>query len=142
VTINQFNVILLLLLLMAVVLAVVGAFGLAGTMSINVMERTREIGVLRAVGATGRAVRGIVISEGMLIGLLSWVLGVMLAVPVSRVLSNAVGEAFLRAPLSYAFSLAGAFGWLAGLTLLAVVASALPARRAARLSVREALAYE
>ncbi len=142
VTINQFNVILLLLLLMAVVLAVVGAFGLAGTMSINVMERTREIGVLRAVGATGRAVRGIVISEGMLIGLLSWALGVMLAVPISRVLSNAVGVAFLRAPLSYAFSLAGAFGWLAGLTLLAVVASALPARRAARLSVREALAYE
>ncbi len=142
VTINQFNVILLLLLLMAVVLAVVGAFGLAGTMSINVMERTREIGVLRAVGATGRAVRGIVISEGVLIGLLSWALGVILAVPVSRVLSNAVGVAFLRAPLSYTFSLAGAFGWLAALTLLAVIASVLPARRAARLSVREALAYE
>ena len=75
VTINQFNVILVFLLVMAVLLAVVGALGLAGSMSINVLERTREIGVMRAVGATGRAVRGIVIGEGALIGVLSWFIG-------------------------------------------------------------------
>ncbi len=76
VTISQFNVILVFLLVMAVLLAVVGALGLAGSMSINVLERTREIGVMRAVGATGRAVRGIVIGEGALIGVLSWIIGV------------------------------------------------------------------
>lgn len=142
VTINQYNVILLFLLLMAVLLAAVGAFGLTGTMSINVLERTREIGVMRAVGATGRAVRQIVISEGALIGLLSWAVGLAAALPISRLLSNAVGIAFLGAPLSYTFSLTGAIGWLGVLLLLAIVASALPARSAARLSVREVLAYE
>lgn len=142
VTINQFNVILVFLLIMAVVLGAVGALGLAGTMSINVLERTREIGVLRAVGATGRAVRQIVVAEGALIGLLSWVVGVMLAVPVSRVLSNAVGMAFLRTPLSYTFPATGALLWLLAVILLASFASLWPARSAARLSVREVLAYE
>lgn len=142
VTTNQYNVILVFLLLMAVLLAVVGALGLAGTMSINVLERTREIGVMRAVGATGRAVRRIVIGEGVLIGVLSWLVGAVLAVPVSRFLSSAVGISFLRAPLSYTFSLTGAGVWLIIVMLLAALASLLPARNASRLSVREVLAYE
>ncbi len=142
VTINQFNVILLFLLVMAFVLGAVGALGLAGTMSINVLERTREIGVMRAVGATGRAVRGIVVAEGMLIGLLSWMLGALLAVPISRLLSDTVGIAFLRAPLSYTFSVMGAVYWLAAVLFLAGAASLWPARSAARISVRDALAYE
>ncbi len=142
VTINQFNVILLFLLVMAFILGAVGALGLAGTMSINVLERTREIGVLRAVGATGRAVRQIVVAEGVLIGLFSWVIGTLLAVPISRFLSNAVGVAFLRTPLSYTFSMIGALYWLAAVILLAALASLWPARHAARISVRDALAYE
>jgi putative ABC transport system permease protein len=142
VTINQFNVILVFLLVMAALLAVVGALGLAGAMSINVLERTREIGVMRAVGATGRAVRGIVIGEGALIGVLSWSIGLALAVPISRVLSNVVGVGFLRTPLSYEFSIQGAFIWLAAVLVLSAAASLWPARNASRLSVREVLAYE
>jgi putative ABC transport system permease protein len=142
VTISQFNVILVFLLVMAALLAVVGALGLAGAMSINVLERTREIGVMRAVGATGRAVRGIVVAEGALIGVLSWFIGVLIAVPISRVLSNAVGLGFLRTPLSYEFSLQGALIWLAAVIALSAVASLWPARNASRLSVREVLAYE
>ncbi len=141
-TVNQFNVIVVFLLIMAVLIAVVGALGLAGTMSINVLERTREIGVMRAVGATGAAIRGIVIGEGALIGVLSWSAGLLLALPLSRFLSNAVGIAFLRTPLSYSFSAPGAFIWLAAVLLLAAVASLWPARNASRLSVREVLAYE
>jgi putative ABC transport system permease protein len=135
-------VILVFLLVMAALLAVVGALGLAGAMSINVLERTREIGVMRAVGATGRAVRGIVVAEGALIGVLSWFIGVLIAVPISRVLSNAVGLGFLRTPLSYEFSLQGALIWLAAVIALSAVASLWPARNASRLSVREVLAYE
>jgi putative ABC transport system permease protein len=142
VTISQFNVILVFLLVMAALLAVVGALGLAGAMSINVLERTREIGVMRAVGATGRAVRGIVIGEGALIGVLSWSIGLVLAVPISRLLSNVVGVGFLRTPLSYEFSVQGALIWLVAVLALSAAASLWPARNASRLSVREVLAYE
>lgn len=142
VTINQFNVIVVFLLIMAVLIAVVGALGLTGTMSINVLERTRELGVMRAVGATGAAIRGIVIGEGALIGVLSWLVGLILALPVSQLLSNVVGMAFLRTPLSYRFSVQGALLWLGIILILAAIASLWPARNASRLSVREVLAYE
>jgi putative ABC transport system permease protein len=97
---------------------------------------------MRAVGATGRAVRGIVVGEGALIGVLSWFIGALVAVPISRVLSNAVGFGFLRTPLSYEFSVQGAFIWLAAVIVLSAAASLWPARNASRLSVREVLAYE
>jgi putative ABC transport system permease protein len=139
---SQFNVLVIFLLIMAVLLAVVGGIGLMGTMSLNVLERTREIGVMRAVGATGAAISGIVIVEGVLIGLISWALGVLLAYPLSMGLCNMVGNSILRAPLSYVFSIRGALLWLAIALVLASLASLLPARSASRISVREVLAYE
>jgi putative ABC transport system permease protein len=97
---------------------------------------------MRAVGATGAAIRGIVIGEGAFIGVLSWIVGLLFALPVSRFLSSAVGLAFLRTPLSYRFSVVGALIWLGAVLLLAAIASLWPARNASRLSVREVLAYE
>ncbi len=137
-----FEVIVVLLLLMAVLLAVIGGLGLMGTMSINVLERTREIGVLRAIGASNRSVRRIFMVEGMLIGSLSWVIGTLLAYPLSRLLSQVIGEQFLSAPLNYTFSLYGAGIWLAVVLILSALASFLPAWNASRLTVREVLAYE
>jgi putative ABC transport system permease protein len=138
----QFDLLITFLLLMAGLLGVVGGLGLAGTMSINVVERTREIGVLRAIGGTGAAIRRIVMAEGAIIGLLSWALGALLAAPVSYVLNIAVGEAFLRRPLAFAYSWSGLAIWLAAILIVGLVSSALPAWRASRLTVREVLAYE
>jgi putative ABC transport system permease protein len=138
----QFNVLVIFLLIMAVLLAVVGGIGLMGTMSLNVLERTREIGIMRAVGATGLAISQIVIVEGVLIGLISWAIGFLLAYPLSVGLCNMVGNSILRAPLSYSFSIRGALLWLVIALALASLASLLPARSASRISVREVLAYE
>lgn len=138
----QFNIIIALLLVMAVLLAVVGGLGLMGTMSINVLERTREIGVMRAIGASNGAIRRIVIIEGVLIGVISWLLGTGLAIPLSRPLSDAVGVALLQSPLSYVFSTSGALIWLGVVLLLSALASVLPAWNASRLTVRAVLAYE
>jgi putative ABC transport system permease protein len=139
---SQFGVIVSFLMIMAVLLAVVGGLGLMGTMSINVLERTREIGVLRAVGASNRAVLQIVIVEGVLIGVISWMIGALLAFPLSLLLSNAVGVAFLQMPLDFVFSLRGTAIWLGVVVTLAALASFLPAWNAARLTVRSVLAYE
>lgn len=140
--ISQFDVIIVFLLVMAILLAFVGGLGLTGTMSINVIERRREIGVLRAIGAGSGALARIVISEGLIIGLISWALSLILAFPLSMVLARTVGEAFLRAPVSYRFSTTGALVWLGLVVALATIASLLPARSATRISVREVLAYE
>jgi putative ABC transport system permease protein len=137
-----FDVLVLLLLMMSVLLALVGGLGLMGTMSINVLERTREIGVLRAIGAPNRAVAQVFILEGIGIGLLSWLMGAALAIPMSRGLNEAVGGAMMGTPLTYAYSMPGLWLWLVVVILLSAVASFIPARNASRLTVREVLAYE
>jgi putative ABC transport system permease protein len=113
-----------------------------GTMSINVLERTREIGVLRAIGASNAGVVQVFILEGTAIGLFSWLLGGVLALPLTRLIGNAIGLLILGTPLTYTFSTGGWLLWLALVVVLSAVASFLPARRAARLTVREVLAYE
>ncbi len=139
---NFFTIIISLLLVMGVLIASVGALGLAGTMSTNVLERTREIGVMRAIGATDGAVLRIVLVEGALIGLLSWLAGAALAFPAGYLMSNAVGIALFQSPLTYIFSSNGVTQWLVIVIILATVASYLPARNASKLTVREVLAYE
>ncbi len=139
---TQFGIITSLLMIMAVLIAVVGGLGLMGTMSMNVLERTREIGVMRAIGASDGSILGIVITEGILIGVISWLLGAILAFPISQALSNQVGIIFIGAPFSYVYSIYGALLWLAIAIGLAAFASFLPAWNASRLTVRDVLAYE
>ncbi|MCB0094707.1 MAG: ABC transporter permease [Caldilineaceae bacterium] len=137
-----FDVIILFLLAMAALLGIVGGLGLMGTMSINVLERTREIGVMRAIGASDRSVLRIVLVEGVLIGLISWLIGGLIALPASRILTNVVGNSLLNANPNYIFSTNGALLWLVIVVILAGIASFLPARSASRLTVREVLSYE
>ncbi len=139
---SQFGVVVILLMVMAVLLAIVGGLGLMGTMSINVLERTREIGVLRAVGASNGAVLRIVLAEGVLIGAISWAIGAVLALPLSLLMSDAVGEALMQMPLDFVFSLPGLLIWLIIVVALAALASFLPAWNATRITVRDVLAYE
>ena len=127
---------------LALLTALVGSIGLMGTMSMNVMDRTREIGVMRAIGASDRAVMNMVIVEGMLIGLFGCLFGVLASIPISKVMSDVVTEAIFDAPSRFTFSLTGPIYWLGLVLLLALLASVLPARNAARITIREALAYE
>ena len=139
---TQFNVIVFFLAFMAVLIAVVGGLGLMGTMSMNVIERTREIGVMRAVGANNGAILKVVLVEGLFIGLISWLVGIFIALPVSKLMSDGVGLAFMDAPLSYTFSVQGSLLWLALVLILSGLASFLPSWNASRLTIREVLAYE
>ncbi len=142
-TINTiFDVLIAFLLSMALLLGIVGGLGLMGTMSINVMERTREIGVMRAIGASNSSVLRIVLVEGLIIGLISWAIGGLIALPASRFLTMTVGMVLLQAAPSYIFSVGGAILWLFIVLALAFMASYLPARHASQLTVREVLSYE
>jgi len=137
-----FDIIVYLLSAMGVLIATVGALGLMGTMSTNVLERTREIGVMRAIGATDGAIQRIVIVEGIIIGLISWLIGAVLAYPIGAVISKGVGQVLFNTDLPYTFSSTGVITWFFIVAFLAAIASFLPAWNASRLTVREVLAYE
>jgi putative ABC transport system permease protein len=139
---NQFNILTSLLLTMSVLAGMVGSLGLMGTMSINVLERSKEIGVMRAIGARSSAIIGIFVVEGVILGLLSTVFSIPLSYPGSQLFSDAFGNLLLKAPLNFRYSIVGLFVWMGVIVVLSALASLWPAWRAARISVRETLAYE
>ena len=130
------------LLIMALLTAMVGSMGLAGTMSMNVLERTREIGVMRSIGAVDGEIIKSVLVEGWLIGLMSWLLGVVFSIPITSLLSSIIGLAIFNSPLDFTFTWQGLVLWLGLVLVLSSLASVLPARNAVRLTIREVLAYE
>jgi putative ABC transport system permease protein len=140
--VERFDLITGILSLMAVLIGTVGGLGLMGTMSMNVLERTREIGVLRAIGASDGALHQVIIGEGITVGLIAWGLGSLLSLPLSRLMCNQLGINLLLLPLDYRYAGWAVLIWLGIVTLVSVLASLAPARRAARLTVREVLAYE
>ncbi len=136
------NILVSFLMSMALLIAVVGGLGLMGTMGMNVLERTREIGVMRSIGASNLTIVTMVVFEGLLIGTISWLLGSLLSIPISMVLNTTVGLAFLFVPMDLVISVQGFVYWLIIVWVIAALASLLPALNAARLTVRDVLAYE
>jgi putative ABC transport system permease protein len=137
-----FSTLVLLLLVMALLFIVVGGVGLAGAMSLNVLERTKEIGVLRAIGASSASVTRIILAEGICIALVSWLLAALIALPLSKALGAVIGTSMLSWPLVYVFPPLAVLVWLAAAIVLGAIASYLPARGATQLTVRDVLAYE
>ena len=139
--ISAFNIIITLLLFMAVVIAVVGSISLSGTLSINVLERRREIGVLRAIGASNASIGTLFITEGLLLGWLSW----LIVVPISRLISPILTQGLSQAveiEIVFDYSEPSLLYWLLIISLLAIGASWGPAQRAIQVSIRESLSYE
>ncbi len=139
---QSINVLIVFLLIMALLTAIVGSIGLTGTMSINVLERTREIGVMRTIGAVDSVIMRSVILEGLVIGIITWVLAIAVSFPISSFLLTIVGEAIMGSPMQLVLTPKGILLWLAVVLVLSVLASILPARNAARLTINEVLAYE
>lgn len=135
------GILIAFLVLMATMLATVGVIGLTGTMTINVLESTREIGVMRATGAQHKAIYQIFVTEGVTVGVIAWFFGTLLAYPISYWLVRAL-EVSIGIPLSYVFSWTGVGSWLGLMLLISGFASLAPAFRASQVSVRDAISYE
>ncbi|MEI7847644.1 MAG: FtsX-like permease family protein, partial [Chloroflexota bacterium] len=139
---ESLNILVSFLLVMALLTASVGSMGLAGTMGMNVLERTREIGIMRSIGAVDSEIMRTVIVEGVIIGSISWLLGALLSFPFTYMLSTIVSLAIFNSPIAVHFTWIGFVTWLAVVLVLSALASVLPARNAASLTIREVLAYE
>ncbi|MBM3124428.1 MAG: ABC transporter permease [Chloroflexi bacterium] len=140
--VESLDTLVVFLLIMAVLTAIVGSMGLTGTMGMNVLERTREIGIMRAIGADDRAVMRTVIAEGVVIGMISFGMAVLLSIPFTYLLSTIVSLAVFQTPIDVTFTYLGYAIWLGLVLALSALASVLPARNAANLTIREVLAYE
>jgi putative ABC transport system permease protein len=139
---ESLDILVVFLLIMAVLTAIVGAMGLTGTMGMNVLERTREIGIMRAIGADDRAVMRTVIGEGFVIGAISFVIAIVVSIPLTYLLATIVSLAIFETPIDVIFTWLGYAIWFGLVLLLSVLGSVMPARNAARLTIREVLAYE
>ena len=138
----QFSMLVVLLMSLAGLTAVVGGLGLANTMALNVLERSREIGILRSMGAGRPLLRRLVLAEGLAIAIASGLIGILLSLPLTAILDRVMGGTLLGSPLSFAFAPWAAVAWMALVVVIGVVSCWVPAESAARMTVRAALAYE
>ncbi len=139
---SAFGILIALLMIMVLLLSLVGGLGLMGTMSLNVLERSREIGVIRAFGGSNRAVFRVVVLEGIAIGVMSWAFSLLLAVPLTGLFCTVIGHSFLSMALPFRYAAGGAILWLGLVIMLSAISSSLPAANAVHLTVREVLSYE
>ena len=139
---SQFSITIVMLLSLAVIVALVGGIGLMGSLSISVVERTREIGVMRAIGAQSGTMMGMFVMEGVLQGLWSWAIAVPISLILGKPMANALGQAIFSANLDYAYNFQAVAIWMVIILVISTLASILPARNATVISVRESLAYE
>jgi putative ABC transport system permease protein len=135
------HVYILLALAAVIVLAMaaVGTLGLATALMGQVMERTREFGILRALGASTQHITRGILAEAALAGILSWVVALALSIPLTLLSVRALA-ATIQQPLGAQWSIAAPAAWLVLGVAFAAAASIYPARRAAALTVRQALA--
>jgi putative ABC transport system permease protein len=137
----QFGISTNMLMALAIIIAMVGGIALMGALSISVVERTKEIGVLRAIGARSRTILGMFLLEGILQGVLSWMIAIPIAFVFAQPFADGMGRAMFSAALSYQFNGQAVFVWLVLLLMISGAASIMPARNAAQVRVRDSLAY-
>ncbi|MDP4092216.1 MAG: ABC transporter permease [Bacillota bacterium] len=142
VVVNHVILILALLMMMSVMVAAVGALGLASIIGTNVMERTREIGIMRSIGATGKAISVSVVMEGVFIGILSWVLSIIVSIPLTGFIARNTGQFIFPRVMAVEYPIWAPALWLLIVTLVSALAGYYPARKATRLTIREVLTYE
>ncbi|HEX2945250.1 MAG TPA: ABC transporter permease [Clostridia bacterium] len=143
---EQFNtsasITVILLMFLAVMTGFVGTIGLSGTLSINVLERAREFGVMRSIGAANTKLNRMIVLEGILLSITAWILGILLAIPLTVLSGKMLGEALMGTAVGFHLNLPGVIGWLVVSVAGAYLAGLLPCIKVNRMVIREVLSYE
>jgi putative ABC transport system permease protein len=138
---NQFGTVVSMLLGLAMLVATVGAIGLMGSLGISVWSGGgRSASCALLAPAPGPSWPSLTM-EGMLQGVMSWLVAMPLSFVLAQPLARALGQTMIEVDLDYAYNFPAVFVWLAAVLIISVLASILPARDAIRVSVRESLAY-
>jgi putative ABC transport system permease protein len=139
---SSFIYLIMMLLVLACIVALVGGIGLMGALWIGVIERTKEIGILRSVGAVSPVILRMFLLEGMIQGLMSWAIAIPVSWLATPLMANALGQVMFKSRLEYSYNFQAVFIWLGVMVVISTLASIIPARSAAQINVRESLSYE
>ncbi len=137
---EQTRILTFALYAMSGIIGAIGALGVLNTLTLNVLERRREIGVLRSVGAADANLAQVFLTEGIALGLGGWLIGIGIGYPLGQILLNLMKAVLFQ--IDYIFSPAMIAASLAFALALAILASLAPALGAARLRVGQVLRYE
>lgn len=137
---SLFKVVFSVIYLLFAFLAIPSLIAMLNTLAISVIERTREIGMLRAVGATRQQVRRMVLAEALLMAAFGTAFGLIAGLYLGYLLVGAMQ--FVGFPMAYYFPTAGLVAALAIGLLFGALAAIIPSRQAARLEIVQALRYE
>ncbi len=134
-----FTTIQVILSAVALLIALVGALGLLTTLSMSVFERQKEIGVMRSIGAGSSTVALQFLTEGLVVGVISWLVGLPLAALVELLLLNVTG---FSETFPFTFPLSAAVIGLVGMLVITTIASLWPSIAASRKTVSDILRYQ
>jgi putative ABC transport system permease protein len=140
--IDHLVVITSMLIMVTVLLIIVGGLGLITTMGINIVERIREMAILKAIGVTDKKLLGVTITKGFIIGFLSWAIAIVVSIPVSYYLGNKFFNIFFETSLNFNISVTGIVVWFGIIVVFSVIAVLIPAQNANKLSIATGLSYE
>jgi putative ABC transport system permease protein len=129
-----------MLSLVLIFLAAPSLIAMINTLAISVIERTREIGMLRAVGSTRKQIGRMIQAESLLLAAIGTAFGIVIGIWLGYALVGAVGS--LGFVVTYQFPFAGLLAGIAAGLLLGVLSAVIPARQAAKMDIIEALRYE
>lgn len=141
VIVDHFEIVFAMLLLLAGVTLLIAGKSVVLTTAINVQERTREIGVLKAIGASKRSLYMIILGEGLWSAILAWTAACIMSLPVSWMISWWVGHLLVSAPFPLAINIHMLMLTLPVLLIICLVSAWIPARRISHMSAKAALAY-
>lgn len=128
--------------ILSTMILIVGGLGIMSTMSMNIIERKREIGILRAIGVTRRNLFKSLTYEGLTVGIISWVFSAILSIPISYYLGNKFYDMFFGSNILFTVSWVGLLAWFFVNVSVSIVSMLLPAKRTTNQAVNELIAYE
>ncbi|MFL6657878.1 MAG: FtsX-like permease family protein [Massilia sp.] len=138
---GHFDLLITAMLFIAILMAVVGSFGLGSAMTTSVAERSREFGIMRCIGARPSVVLRNVLCEGLLIALVSVPFAILVAVPVSAAIASYLGNMLFGVPFPLVMSGKAIGIWLGMVLVGATLATVVPAWKASRFTIHQSLSH-
>lgn len=129
----------MLLLFISGMTALVGIIGLSGMLSLNVLERAREIGIMRLIGGSNQLLNKLIISEGTLLMIIAWGIGLIFSLPLTAITGGLLGEALFATPLTLCVNSIGIGIWLVLSILASFISGIFPCIKMNRMVTRDVL---